>query len=169
MMRLLTRGKRRRSNSPFWHIPLIGLETEAGPPNSRGTRGRLYAFAGDISEAIGNADDYFLGTIVVVSDGAADPSIADGRQRTATATIPLARIRDRLFSIGRGPSARSIDIDCIHSTDRNTEAALPRIKLNLEDNEFFVGRSLTRAGRSRLVGSRCGCGHRFHFPVAFAP
>src|SRR6516162_3601485 len=43
MIRLLTRGKRRRPNSQFWHIPLIGLETEAGPLNSRGTRGRLYA------------------------------------------------------------------------------------------------------------------------------
>ena len=42
----------------------------------------------DLSEAIGNnAEDYFLGTIVVVSDGTADPSIADGQQRTATTTI----------------------------------------------------------------------------------
>ena len=123
----------------------------------------------DISEAIGNADNCFLGTVVVVSDGAADPSIADGQQRTATATILLEQVRDRLFSIGRGPRARSIDIDFVRSTDRNTEAVLPRIKLNLEDNEFLVGRSLPGAGRSRLVGSRCACGHRLHFPVAFAP
>jgi hypothetical protein len=115
----------------------------------------------DISEAIGNnADDYFLGTVVVVSDGVADPSIADGQQRTATATILLARIRDRLFSIGRGPSARSIDIDFIRSTDRNTEAVLPRIKLNLEDNEFFVRRILPGpedpgyAEREQLVPTR---------------
>jgi hypothetical protein len=124
----------------------------------------------DLSEAIGNnAEDYFLGTIVVVSDGTADPSIADGQQRTATTTILLARIRDRLFSIGRGPSARSIDTDFIRSTDRNTEAVLPRIKLNLEDNDFFVRRVLlgpedlgfeereeipaTRASNTRLLNA----------------
>jgi hypothetical protein len=124
----------------------------------------------DLSEAIGNnADDYFLGTIVVVSDGTTDPSIADGQQRTATTTILLARIRDRLFSIGRGPSARSIDTDFILSVDRNTEAVLPRIKLNLEDNDFFVRRILpgpedpayperdritpTRASNTRLLNA----------------
>ena len=56
--------------------------------------------------------------------------------------VLLARIRDRLFTIGRSPSARSIDTDFIRSTDRNTEAVLPRIKLNLEDNDFFVRRIL---------------------------
>src|SRR6516162_6565336 len=87
----------------------------------------------DLSEAIGNnAEDYFLGTIVVVSDGRADPSIADGQQRTATTTILLARIRDRLFSIGRGASARSIDTDFIRSTDRNTEAVLSADKVGVD-------------------------------------
>ncbi len=97
----------------------------------------------DLNEAISNeAEDYFLGTIVLVSDGTSDPSIADGQQRTATTTILLARIRDRLHSIGRGQSARSIDGDFIRSIDRDTEAMRPRITLNLEDNEFFSRRVL---------------------------
>jgi hypothetical protein len=79
---------------------------------------------------------------VLVADESADPSIADGQQRTATTTILLARIRDRLHGIGRGPSARSIDGDFIRSVDRDTEAVRPRIQLNLEDNEFFTQRIL---------------------------
>jgi uncharacterized protein with ParB-like and HNH nuclease domain len=48
----------------------------------------------DLNEAISNdADDYFLGTIVLISEGHGDPSIGDGQQRTATTTILLARIR----------------------------------------------------------------------------
>src|SRR5581483_7583352 len=97
----------------------------------------------DLNEAISNeADDYFLGTIVLVSDGSTDPSIADGQQRTATTTILLARIRDRLHALGRDPSARSIDADFIRSVDRNTEAIRPHLKLNLEDNDFFTRRIL---------------------------
>src|SRR5215467_1508472 len=124
----------------------------------------------DLNEAISNeAEDYFLGTVVLVSDGADDPSIADGQQRTATTTILLARIRDRLSSIGRSQSARSIDADFIRSIDRDTEAMRPRLTLNLEDNEFFKGRVLlspedpefanrddvtaTRASNTRLIAA----------------
>ena len=97
----------------------------------------------DLNEAITNdAEDYFLGTVVLVSDGTDDPSIADGQQRTATTTILLARIRDRLNSIGRGPSAGSRHSDFIRSVDRDTEAVRPRIRLNLEDNDFFTRRIL---------------------------
>jgi hypothetical protein len=97
----------------------------------------------DLNEAISNeAEDYFLGTIVLVSDGVSDPSIADGQQRTATTTILLCRIRDRLSSMGRGQSARSIDADFIRSIDRESEAMRPRLTLNLEDNEFFTRRIL---------------------------
>lgn len=97
----------------------------------------------DLNEAVTNdEDDYFLGTIVLVSDGTSDASIEDGQQRIATTTILLARIRDKLFSMSRGPSARSIDSDFIRSVDRNTEAIRPRVTLNLEDNDFFMRRVL---------------------------
>ena len=97
----------------------------------------------DINEAITNdEEDYFLGTIVLVGDRTSELSIEDGQQRIATTTILLARIRDRLFTINRAPSARSIDSDFIRSIDRNTEAVRPRVTLNLEDNDFFMRRIL---------------------------
>lgn len=115
----------------------------------------------DLNEAISNeVDDYFLGTVVLVSDGQTDPAIADGQQRTATTTILLARIRDRLFSIGRAPGARSVDSDFIRSIDRETEAVRPRVTLNLEDNDFFTRRILIGpedaeyATRKNIVAAR---------------
>ena len=66
----------------------------------------------DVEEAISSNDsDYFLGTVVLVDDGNADPAIADGQQRLATTTLILARIRDRLLKMGRDARAASIDND----------------------------------------------------------
>ena len=66
-------------------------------------------FSKTSTKQFGMAEDFFLGTIVFVSDGIGEPSIADGQQRPATTTIFLCRIRDRLFSMGRArASDRSI-------------------------------------------------------------
>src|SRR5665213_1710679 len=81
------------------------------PPNQRSyawEERHIRSLFEDLNEAITNdEDDYFLGTIVLVSDGVSDPSIEDGQQRIATTTILLARIRDKLFAINRAPGARS--------------------------------------------------------------
>ena len=82
--------------------------------------------------------DYFLGTVVLVQADRETPSIADGQQRIATTTILLARIRDRLIRLHRKGSARSIDESFLRNIDAETEDVLPKIKLNLEDNDFFM-------------------------------
>jgi hypothetical protein len=97
----------------------------------------------DLNEAITNSqDDYFLGTVVIVQAGTEIGSIADGQQRIATLSIFLARVRDHLTKLTREGSARSVDYDFLRNIDRDTEAIVPRIKLNLEDNDFFVRRIL---------------------------
>lgn len=114
------------------------------PPNQRSyaweERHVLTLFQ-DLNEAIsvGN-DDYFLGTVVLVQPEKGIPSISDGQQRIATTTILLCRIRDKLIALNRAGSALSLDTDFLRNIDRDTEAIVPRLKLNLEDNDFFVRR-----------------------------
>jgi uncharacterized protein with ParB-like and HNH nuclease domain len=97
----------------------------------------------DLNEAISTqSDDYFLGTIVLVQPEKGIPTIADGQQRIATITILLCRIRDKLIEINRAKSAESLDADFLRNIDRDTEEVVPRIKLNLEDNDYFIRRIL---------------------------
>lgn len=114
------------------------------PPNQRSysweERHVLTLFQ-DLNEAISaGSDDYFLGTVVLVQPEKGMPSISDGQQRIATTTILLCRIRDKLIELNRSGSAASLDTDFLRNIDRDTEAIVPRLKLNLEDNDFFVRR-----------------------------
>ena len=116
------------------------------PPNQRSyaweDRHVLTLFQ-DLNEAISTGnDDYFLGTIVLVKSPNSLPIISDGQQRIATVTFLLCRIRDTLVKINREGSAQSLDTDFLRNIDRNTEEIVPRLKLNIEDNEFFVQRIL---------------------------
>lgn len=98
----------------------------------------------DLHEAILRDDeDYFLGTIVLVSTGKDIPAIADGQQRLATTSILLARIRDRQFDLGRTRRAEAIDSDYIRSIDMDTEELVPKLRLNTEDHEFYLQYVLT--------------------------
>lgn len=116
------------------------------PPNQRSyswEERHVVALFQDLSEAISaGSEDYFLGTVVLVQPEKGMPSISDGQQRIATTTILLCRIRDKLIELNRGGSAQSLDTDFLRNIDRDTEAVVPRLRLNLEDNDFFVRRIL---------------------------
>lgn len=93
----------------------------------------------DLNEALINNDvDYFLGTIVLIQAGLQTPSIADGQQRLATTTVLLARIRDQLIRLNRQRSATSLDHSFLRNIDVDTEETLPRLQLNIEDNDYFA-------------------------------
>ena len=114
------------------------------PPNQRSYAWEdrhIITLFQDLNEAIsaGN-EDYFLGTIVLVKPSKDPLTISDGQQRIATVTILLCRIRDKLIELNREGSAQSLDTDFLRNIDRDTEDIVPRIKLNLEDNAFFVER-----------------------------
>jgi hypothetical protein len=116
------------------------------PPNQRSyawEEEHVSALLQDISEAIANkTEDYFVGTIVLVSSDTAEPSIVDGQQRLATAAIILSRIRNRLCDLGRVPSAQTIDRDYLRQHDIGADREVPRLRLNTEDHEFFLDRIL---------------------------
>lgn len=93
----------------------------------------------DLNEAVrrNSTDEYFLGTVVLIQKLGEPPSIVDGQQRLATTSILLARIRDHLLSINRKAAADFIEESFLSNIDLQTEQRVSRLKLNLEDNEFF--------------------------------
>ena len=113
------------------------------PPNQRSYAWEdrhVESLLQDLADAISNDDDeYFLGTIVLIEPPKSIPSIADGQQRVATVTMLLARIRDRLHQLKREAGANAVDNDYLRNVDMETEEKLPRLTLNLEDNDYFKG------------------------------
>ena len=113
------------------------------PPNQRSyawREGHVTNLFRDFNEAVTSAetaDEYFLGTIVLIERQDDAPSIVDGQQRLATVTILFARIRDALFSLNRKAAGDFIEESFLTNIDLKSENRVPRIKLNLEDNEFF--------------------------------
>src|SRR5579862_5399510 len=85
----------------------LGTLLKAGrlgvPPNQRSykwDKRHVLNLLQDFDEAITNDDrDYFLGTVVLVDQQKERPLIQDGRQRLATTTMLLARIRDKLHDL----------------------------------------------------------------------
>jgi Protein of unknown function DUF262/Protein of unknown function (DUF1524) len=117
------------------------------PPNQRSYAWRephVRNLLQDLNEAVtgGNIDEYFLGTIVLIQRSGEPPSIVDGQQRLATTTILLSRIRDHLLSISRKAVADFVEETFLSNIDLKTEQRVPRLKLNLEDNEFFAAQIL---------------------------
>ena len=97
----------------------------------------------DFTREIGENDrQYFLGTIVTIPRGKGILEVVDGQQRLATAAILLSSIRDYLRK-GDKDLAESIDTEFLTVYNRNVRDRIPRLKMNLDDNEFF---------RSRLSG-----------------
>lgn len=93
----------------------------------------------DFANAIANNKaTYFLGTIVLTRGDGEIPEVSDGQQRLATTTILLAAIRDWFFRHNDEPRARVIESEYLMTTDINTTATVPKLRLNVDDNTFFT-------------------------------
>jgi uncharacterized protein with ParB-like and HNH nuclease domain len=93
----------------------------------------------DFANAIANNKaTYFLGTIVLTKDEQGNPEVSDGQRRLATTTILLAAIRDHFFYNKDILRAQSIESDFLKTTDIETTQIVPRLRLNVDDNEFFT-------------------------------
>lgn len=93
----------------------------------------------DLSDAIAqNKSAYFLGTLVLTRPEAGDiPEVSDGQQRLATTTILLGAIRDYFYRANDKARAASIEQTYLKTTDLETTEEVPKIKLNVDDHEFF--------------------------------
>jgi hypothetical protein len=91
----------------------------------------------DFAKAI--ADDepgYFLGTIVTIPRATGNLEVVDGQQRLATTAILLAAIRDYL----KGKEevlVESINNEFLTGIDRVKRARVPKLRLNVDDNNLF--------------------------------
>ena len=121
----------------------------AVPPNQREYAweqehvGDLFS---DFANAVANNQGtYFLGTIVLTRGEGDVPEVSDGQQRLATTTILLAAVRDyfaRQDDALREQAMQTflLEID-LASTD-----TVPKLKLNIDDNEFFRKFVLSQPG-----------------------
>ncbi|MGB6655698.1 MAG: DUF262 domain-containing HNH endonuclease family protein [Methylovirgula sp.] len=107
---------------------------------TREVRTLLQDFAKAIAEGDGS---YFLGTIVTIPRSSGALEVVDGQQRLATTAIMFSAIRDYLRSRD-AMIAESIVSEFLSVIDRGSRARIPRLRLNLDDNEYF---------RARLTGS----------------
>jgi hypothetical protein len=118
------------------------------PPNQREyswTVKEVRTLLQDFAKAIsGGGGSYFLGTIVTIPRVGGALEVVDGQQRLATTAIMLSAIRDYLRSRD-DMIAQSIDSEFLTVIDRTSRARVPRLHLNLDDNDYF---------RARLTGSQ---------------
>lgn len=93
----------------------------------------------DLNKAMSAKSTYFLGTLVLTGDENM-PEVADGQQRLATTTIILAAIRDYFFGHNNRSKTDTIATEYLKTTDLDTDEPVPRLKLNVDDADFFTRR-----------------------------
>lgn len=97
----------------------------------------VQALLEDFNGAMEGAEQtYFLGTLVLTT-GKERPEVADGQQRLATVSLFLATIYDFFTILGNKARADNIR-EYLKTSDLETEQTVPRLRLNVEDNEFFL-------------------------------
>ena len=116
------------------------------PPNQReyawGTH-HVNQMLDDFATAINDDDDYFLGTIVTIPKVNGALEVVDGQQRLATTAIILAAIRDYLKeNTEESVLVESVNNEFLTGIDRVRRARVPKLSLNVDDNELF-GRIVT--------------------------
>ena len=112
------------------------------PPHQREyawTKEKVEQLIEDLTGAKETDKDYFLGTIVtIVEESESELRIVDGQQRLTTTTILVSAIRDFLKN---DPTADlivvSIETEFLTTIDRKARDRIPRLTLNIDDNDFF--------------------------------
>ena len=91
----------------------------------------------DYSKALSEDTDYFLGTIVTIPRDDGTLEVVDGQQRLATTALLLAAMRDHLQRRGETMLVEAINNDFLTGIDRPQRARIPKLKLNVDDNDLF--------------------------------
>jgi hypothetical protein len=112
----------------------------AVPPNQREyswTDVEVTQLLQDFAKAANDGTDYFLGAIVTIprKDGVLD--VVDGQQRLATTALLLTAIRDYLEDKHEGILVESITNDFLTGIDRAKRERVPKLSLNIDDNDLF--------------------------------
>jgi hypothetical protein len=110
------------------------------PPNQREyawTDVEVNQLFQDLTKAMSDGADYFLGTIVTIPRASAALEVVDGQQRLATTALLLAAIRDHLRKQNDEMLVQSIDNEFLTGIARRERARVPKLKLNVDDNDLF--------------------------------
>lgn len=113
----------------------------------------------DLAGAKLDRRDYFLGTIVTIgAEGSSSAlEVVDGQQRLTTVTLILAAIRNHLIKHGTGKSAiivESIDNDFLSTIDRAKGERVPKLTLNIDDNDFFTALMASRGDFTKITPTK---------------
>lgn len=109
----------------------------------------------DIKTAINDgAQEYFIGSIVTTKNQSKRADVADGQQRLATITILLASIRDWFYENGDKERASTITSDYLHKKQLKTLSLIPKLTLNVNDNEYFANRILLLPDDSKRLSEK---------------
>jgi hypothetical protein len=126
----------------FQQVGIAGILRQyrlAVPPNQREYvwDKQVTTLLQDFAKAISDEEgEYFLGTIVTIPRSPDLLEVVDGQQRLATVAILLSEIRNYLA--GSEPLiAESIDNGFLTDIDREKREKVAKLRLNLDDNEFF--------------------------------
>lgn len=94
----------------------------------------------DLASAKSAQHDYFLGTIVTIpasETGALE--IVDGQQRLTSTALFLAAMRNHLEGVQSADMMiESIENEFLTTIDRRAGVRVPRLRLNVDDNDFFL-------------------------------
>lgn len=91
----------------------------------------------DFARSIRSEDTpYFVGTIVTVRKSDNMLEVVDGQQRLATTAILLAEIHSYLQECNEPELCQSIH-EFLFTIDRKRRERVPRLTLNLDDNDYF--------------------------------
>lgn len=116
------------------------------PPNQRNyswAKEEVITLLQDFARSIGSEDaPYFVGTVVTIRKGEDKLEVVDGQQRLATTAILLAEIHNYLQDCNETLLCRAIQ-DFLFTIDLKGREEVPRLTLNLDDNDYF---------RARLTG-----------------
>jgi hypothetical protein len=111
---------------------------------------------GDVGASVQSGDDeYFVGSIVLTTEkDRRRPSVVDGQQRLAAVTMIVAAIRDYFVNNGDPDRASQIESRYLFARDLRTQNLEPKLRLNLDDSEFFEGYVLERPGSPRRAETK---------------
>ncbi len=115
------------------------LQVPANQRNYAWEESQVQQLLEDLSRAQHDGESYFLGTVVTIGRDNDVLEVVDGQQRLATTTLLLVAVRDYLRNLdGEEMLVKSLDGDFLNIIDRKKREVVPRIRLNVEDNEFFA-------------------------------
>jgi hypothetical protein len=83
--------------------------------------------------------EYFLGTLVTIPQTGGALEVVDGQQRLTTTALLLAAIRNYAAELeGAETLVRAIQTKNLFTVSRRANDDVPKLRLNVDDNEFFI-------------------------------